>query len=329
MRALNAALAAAALAAISLVAGEAAAADDLRVAIVDLGDAREVVGLEHAVRARLEARGYDVLTDAETVLGAAHTGGPVQLPRFLRAVGADIAVGLQVEPSGRYGLARLRVTAVTADGRFERALARRGRRVDLPPLGAGLVDLLLEPAQGGVRVPGKNRAAVRVALWTATALSVQYLVPYAVLSTEERVGRRCPTCVAGAFAAYTVGAPAVSAAFATHVGQRAGYWAAPLWPILAGTYAGALLAYGAGFAVDWSNDEPALAFAAMGVAPVLMPAMGAFLGALVRQRPKVGARYLPSPHRARAVAWSPPAIAPLDAVGGGEGGLGLLFGGAF
>ncbi|MFO8073122.1 MAG: hypothetical protein R6V85_14720 [Polyangia bacterium] len=311
-------LAAAAL----LLAGPAAA---FEVGVLAAGaDSEWSRELSQTIGEALSARGYEStaieIDDGEGIVFESTS----ELEALARSAGVDAVLVHHLEWSERMvvGTQVLTLRIVSADGSFDESIRKRTTRDRTRALALRLIDKTLLPGGTGVAVRRTPAMSAAVLLTAFGVQAVTYILPYAPLSTSERIGRHCPDCVHGALGAYLVGSPALSTAAAWKVAAGSRSWRPSFWWMLAGGYLGAIASYGLGWSDEWGETDEGMDFLALGLFPVLLPASGVFVAYLLTKRSAVSsAREGRVARQKPRVAWIPPL--PLVS----EGRFGISLGG--
>ncbi len=276
------------------------------------------------VREALSARGYEATAielGDEKELAFESTE---ELEALARSAGVGALLIHHLAWSERQAVAVqvLTLRLVSADGSLDESFQKRTTRDRTRALASRFIDKTL--LLGGTGVAVRRTPAMSAAV-ILTAFGVQaatYLLPYAPLSTSERIGRHCSDCVHGALGAYLVGSPALSTAAAWRVAAASRSWRPSFWWMLAGGYVGAIASYGLGWSDEWGETDEGMDFLALGLFPVLLPASGVFVAYVLSKRPAASsAREARVARQEPRVAWIPPI--PLVA----EGRFGISLGG--
>jgi hypothetical protein len=311
-----------------LADGDARArARDVVVTVVEVAEARSEHSavIEQVLRDGLTRHGYAVVAHPDPEREHLIADDELSRAAYLSECRADLLVSFSVwyPPTQRGPVPRFRVTleVASADGTVHRQTRRAFTASKLEGLLPRLLPGLLASRGRGLYVPPSRG---RVAAVFFSALGVQaglLLLPAGLLSHGEGIGRDCPTCVAGAYSAYYIGAPAISASAAWAVAATDPIWRPDYATMLISGYLGAFAAWAPGVVMRWKSDEGVTGLGEIvgtfvfGIAPALLPAIGVLLGYLAGREPRGGLPYLGRRDGSRRFAWvwpSPTALAGAD-----------------
>jgi len=210
---------------------------------------------------------------------------------------------------------RVYVEVADANGVVHRSFRKGMREQQLETVLPLLLGRVLEPRGAGLPLPRTPGRAAGVFLSALGAQAVLLLLPVALLSDGEAIGRECVSCVGGAYTAFYVLAPAVSAAAAWLVSEGDDLWRADIWAMLTAGYLGAATGWATSAAIRWRLTDEITDTLIYGVAPVVLPAVGAFVGYRLSKRPRRDQPYVGRGPGA-GLAWIPPSPSSLVAADG-------------